>query len=200
LNTFDRSMTSIVNHPPARPMVLCPFNPARSDEMALSPQLPERPAGVHKTDPKSVVVVGVDDSETSWNAFWWSCGETKRLGGGIVAVFVSPAAGSGMATTAAAAGALAASPVGLYLNDQAATELAEHLRLKLSEFAIDAAVDFEFVHAKGDAAAELVRISAARNAYLIVVGKSGKVLHRLAGSLGRRLIGNHNAPVVVVVP
>jgi nucleotide-binding universal stress UspA family protein len=180
-------------------MDLFPLHPGRTNEMARSPQLPDRPTDVHKAYPKTVVVIGVDDSESSWNAFWWSCGETKRLGGGIVAVHVSPASGSGMAS-AAAASALTASPVELYWSDQAATELAEQLRLKLSVFAIDAAVDFEFVHAKGDAAAELLRISAARNAYLIVVGQSCKVLHRLAGSLGRRLIGKRNAPVVVVVP
>ena len=49
----------------------------------------------------TVVVVGVDDSESSWDAFWWSCGESQRLGGRIVAVFVSPATGSGMEAVSA---------------------------------------------------------------------------------------------------
>jgi nucleotide-binding universal stress UspA family protein len=56
----------------------------------------------------------------------------------------------------------------------------------------------EFVHAKGDTAGELLRMAAALHADLIVVGRSSKVLHHLAGSLGRRLIRKRNAPVVVV--
>jgi nucleotide-binding universal stress UspA family protein len=175
-----------------------PRHPDRLDEMALGPQLPDRSTNAHEACASTVVVVGVDDSESSWDAFWWSCGETKRLGGRIVAVFVSPAAGSGMG--AAASAIAATSAVDFYWCDQAATERAEQLRRKLSDSAVDAAVDFKFVHAKGDSAAELLRIAAAENADLIVVGRSSKVLHHLAGSLGRRLVGKRNAPVVVVVP
>jgi nucleotide-binding universal stress UspA family protein len=164
--------------------------------MAVSPHLPDQP--VYEADPTTVVVVGVDDSESSWDAFWWSCGETQRLGGRVVAVFVSPATGSGMG---AAASALAASPtIEYYWCDQAASEAAEQLRKKLSDAALTAAVDLAFVHTKGDAATELLRIAAAQQADLIVVGRSSKVLHHLAGSLGRRLIGKRNAPVIVVVP
>jgi hypothetical protein len=32
------------------------------------------------------------------------------------------------------------------------------------------------------------------------VGRSAKMLHHLAGSLGRRLVARKDAPVVVVVP
>jgi len=35
---------------------------------------------------------------------------------------------------------------------------------------------------------------------LIVVGKSAKMLHHLAGSLGRRLVARNDAPVIAVVP
>lgn len=167
--------------------------------MELTPQLPDPPIRVEKAYPVTVIVVGVDASERSWDAFWWSCGEAKRLGGRIVAVFVSPVSGFGSAMAASVALA-GTSAVDFYWMDQTATELAEHLRLKLSDSAVEAGVDLEFVHARGDAAAELLRVAAAQNANLIVVGKSSKVLHHLAGSLGRRLIGKRNAPVVVVVP
>jgi len=33
-----------------------------------------------------------------------------------------------------------------------------------------------------------------------VVGRSAKMRHHVAGSLGRRLVGRKDAPVVVVVP
>jgi hypothetical protein len=38
------------------------------------------------------------------------------------------------------------------------------------------------------------------HADLVVVGRSAKMQHRRAGSLGRRLVGRKDAPVVVVVP
>jgi nucleotide-binding universal stress UspA family protein len=164
--------------------------------VALTPHLPDQPSTADQAGLATVVVVGVDDSESSWDAFWWSCGETRRLGGRIVAVFVRPVTGSGLA----AAGALAASPTIEIWQDQALTEVAENLQRKLSEAALETGVSFEFVNAKGDAASELLRVAADRHADLIVVGKSSKVLHHLAGSLGRRLIGKRNAPVVVVVP
>ena len=54
---------------------------------------PHRRDQVHDTSTSSasaVVVVGIDGSDTSWDAFCWACGETRRLGGRTVAVFVGP--------------------------------------------------------------------------------------------------------------
>lgn len=50
---------------------------------------------------KARVVVGIDGSDTSWDAFCWACGETNRLGGSTVAVFVGPTPGAASATAAA---------------------------------------------------------------------------------------------------
>jgi hypothetical protein len=71
----------------------------------------------------AVIVVGLDGSPTSWDAFAWAAGEAIRAYGGLV----------------------------VYVN-------------------------------------------------LVVVGRSAKMRHHLAGSLGRRLVGRKDAPVVVVVP
>jgi hypothetical protein len=43
-------------------------------------------------------------------------------------------------------------------------------------------------------------VARAMHADLVVVGRSAKMRHRRAGSLGRRLVGRKDAPVVVVVP
>jgi hypothetical protein len=43
-------------------------------------------------------------------------------------------------------------------------------------------------------------VARAIHADLVVVGRSAKMQHRRAGSLGRRLVGREDAPVVVVVP
>ena len=50
---------------------------------------------------KARVVVGIDGSDTSWDAFCWACGETRRLGGWTVAVFVGPTPGAASATATA---------------------------------------------------------------------------------------------------
>jgi nucleotide-binding universal stress UspA family protein len=62
------------------------------------------------------------------------------------------------------------------------------------------AINLTFVHAWGDPADELVRIARSVHANLIAVGRSTKLRHRVAGSLGRRLISKQCVPLVVVVP
>ena len=52
----------------------------------------------------------------------------------------------------------------------------------------------------GDEARALISVARAMQADLVVVGRSAKMRHHVAGSLGRRLVGRKDAPVVVVVP
>jgi nucleotide-binding universal stress UspA family protein len=140
------------------------------------------------------IVVGIDGSDTSWDAFCWACGETNRLGGQTVAVFVGPTSGAASATaTASLAGAYGALQESM--SDQA-RELSEQVRA----YGYDHGVDVAFVHTHGDTARELVRIANADQADLLVVGRSTKARHHIAGSLGRRLVGRRGAPIVVVVP
>jgi nucleotide-binding universal stress UspA family protein len=169
----------------------------RIDEMDLKPNPSTRG---EKAQRANVIVVGIDASPSSWNAYSWSRGEAKRMGGRIVAVYVSPVSDFGYAM-AVAAGAIADGPTLTYDRSAlAANDIAARLRTECADTGVDPAVDLDFVHAKGDVAAELLRIAAAESADLIVVGRSSKPLHALAGSLGRRIIGKRNAPVIVVVP
>ena len=65
----------------------------------------------------AAVIVGLDGSGTSWDAFWWACGEARRLGGRLQAVFVSSSVDACMAAMAAAA-------VGVAISDYAAVDAA----------------------------------------------------------------------------
>src|ERR1700716_1017900 len=105
-----------------------------------------------------VVVVGIDGSNTSWDAFWWACGEGRRLGGRLVAVFVSS---TPMVDAAAAAAAAALTGVVMVLvaNDRRDTYHAEHLRGRVEKCAADADLAVLFVHAQGDAANELLEVA-----------------------------------------
>jgi nucleotide-binding universal stress UspA family protein len=99
------------------------------------------------------------------------------------------------------------SAVGFDLGDyalaasQANAERAARLQAEVQCAAAgDGDVDLVFIHACGDPARELLRIAEAVHAAAIAVGRSTKVRHRVAGSLGRRLLANCRAPIIVVVP
>jgi nucleotide-binding universal stress UspA family protein len=84
-------------------------------------------------------------------------------------------------------------------NEAAGGDQAEVLRRHMYNFAAEHDVDLTFVHTRGEVANELLRIAKANSADLIAVRRSTKVRHRFAGSLGRRLVGSSEAPIVVVV-
>lgn len=143
-----------------------------------------------------VVLVGIDGSETSYDALSWACGEARRLRGRAVAVFVSSSADSTIATTAF----IGTFPFDCGWNEATATERAETLRREAWCYAAAHGVHLTFVHTHGDTASELLRLAKLHHADQIVVGRSMKARHHLAGSLGCRLLGKRQAPVVVVVP
>ncbi|HEY3844715.1 MAG TPA: universal stress protein [Acidimicrobiales bacterium] len=143
------------------------------------------------------IVVGIDGSDTSWDAFCWACGETRRLGGRTVAVFVDSTSGAASATAAAS---FAGATVAYGAIQQSMTDQAEQLADQVQAYGDDHGVDVTFVRTQGDTAKELLRIASADHADLLVVGRSTKARHHLAGSLGRRLVGKRGAPIIVVVP
>lgn len=147
--------------------------------------------------PATVIVVGIDGSDTSWDAFSWACGEARRTSGRAIAVFVSPVVGTGAAAASARCSPYA---IDCQAFEEVAVAQAEQLRSQAAVYAADHDVRLTFVHPRGNAAKELLRIADADHADLIVVGKSAKARHRVAGSLGRRLIRKRQAPIVVVVP
>jgi nucleotide-binding universal stress UspA family protein len=147
--------------------------------------------------PNARVVVGIDGSDTSWDAFCWACGEARRLGCRAVAVFVDMASG---AATATATASFAGGAVAYEVIQQAGFDQAEELYDQVRTYGHNHGVDVSFVHCHGDPTRDLLRIASAVRADLLVVGRSTKVRHHLAGSLGRRLVGRRGAPIVVVVP
>jgi nucleotide-binding universal stress UspA family protein len=145
----------------------------------------------------ALIVVGIDGSETSWDALCWACGETNRLGGRAVAVFVGPSSG-GASLTASASLTGTVVPYGVI--QQTMTDQAEKLSQQVRAYGHEHGVNVTFVHTQGDTAKELLRIANSDQADLLVVGRSSKARHHIAGSLGRRLVGSSAAPIVVVVP
>jgi nucleotide-binding universal stress UspA family protein len=148
-------------------------------------------ASEHNDVAPPVIVVGLDGSPSSWNAFSWAAGEAFRVNGTVVAVYVVP-----LIDTAAAFDV----PYDYAGVVQARQEVADELRGEVARRAHEVGVELCFVTEHGDATQVLTDIARASHAHLVVVGRSAKVFHRLAGSLSHRLTSRSDAPVVVVVP
>lgn len=136
-----------------------------------------------------VIVVGLDGSAASWDAFCWAAGQATRARGSLIAVYV----------TSVVAPVL---PVDgyFYYAEQAAEEVAAELKAEAEHRAAEAGVPVTFVRELGDTVHALIGVARSAHADLVVVGRSAKMLHHLAGSAGRRLASRQDAPVVVVVP
>jgi nucleotide-binding universal stress UspA family protein len=160
--------------------------------MAQDTEAGRRPDAPDRNDVTApVIVVGLDGSPSSWDAFCWAAGEAVRINGRVVAVYVIP-------LTDAAVGIDV--PYDFVGVEQARQEVADGLRDEASCRADELGVELSFLIQRGDATRALTSTARALHANLIVVGKSAKVLHRLTGSLSHRLTSRIDAPVVVVVP
>jgi nucleotide-binding universal stress UspA family protein len=138
-----------------------------------------------------VIVVGLDGSPSSWDAFCWAAGEAARMHGNVVAVYVTP-----YAEVVAAFGV----PYDYAGVEQARQEVADELKREATNRADELDVELTFVSEHGDVTHVLTDIARTMHANLIVVGRSSKMLHHLGSSLSNRLTSRSNAPVVVVVP
>src|ERR1700676_1211386 len=116
---------------------------------------------------KQVIVVGLDGSRTSWDAFAWAAEEATRTGGRLVAVYVAPTVEPG-------------AEFGAQINYGAAEEARDEMVAQLKEQAERRARDFgvplRFVREIGDTVHALTRVSRSGDAHLIVVGKPSRLL------------------------
>ncbi|GAA1158852.1 universal stress protein [Kribbella jejuensis] len=137
------------------------------------------------------IVVGLDGSDTSWDALAWAAGEALRTGGHLVAVYVMP-----FSDPTAALGV----PYDYAAAQDNQQQLAAEIEAEAVRRARETGVQLSFVGEFGDATGTLSEVARAVDARLVVVGRSAKRRHRLTGSLGHRLTCRKDAPVVVVVP
>ncbi|MDX2973543.1 universal stress protein [Kribbella solani] len=145
----------------------------------------------HQNTGVPAIVVGLDGSATSWDAFAWAAGEARRTHGRLVAVYVMP-----FAEPTAALGV----PYDYAAAQATRQEMAGEIETEAMIRADELGIPFSFVSEYGDAIGALADVARDVDAHLVVVGRSAKRRHRLTGSLGHRLTCRKDAPVVVVVP
>jgi nucleotide-binding universal stress UspA family protein len=155
---------------------------------ATRPQaIPVNPAGFRQP----VIVVGLDGSPASWDAFAFAVGQATRMNGTLTAVYATP-----WVETVAVFGV----PFDYAAAEQAWQDVAQELHDEAEKRLRGLGLRLGFVQEHGNAAQALIRVARSVHADLIVVGKSTKMRHHLVGSLGRQLMAKPDTPVVAVVP
>jgi nucleotide-binding universal stress UspA family protein len=152
---------------------------------------PERDIDAAVNNASRAIVVGLDGSPTSWDAFAWAAGIAARGNGRLVAVHVMPL------TEPAAAFDVPFDYAGMETARQA---IAADLKDEAQRRAREVGVPVTFVVEYGEIAEAVTEVARTVHANLVVVGRSAKMLHRVAGSLSHRLTCRKDAPVVAVVP
>lgn len=141
------------------------------------------------TDGPSVIVVGVDGSDSSMRAAAYAAGLARRQNSLLAVVYIQPMGGLGGAEVGVAVA-------------QAGREAAEDLERQIREAAERHShgrlVRWEFHTTQGDAYGGLVQFADRLKADAVVIGVSEKAGHRLLGSVAVRLVKAGRWPVTVV--
>ena len=140
------------------------------------------------SDGPSMIMVGIDGTDTSMRAAAFAVGLARRQNARLVAVFVAePSAWVPMGAPGLA-----------YAQAQNADALADELGQQVCRGARDLGIGVTFRYVHGDPYQELSRAADEIHADLVVVGASTGLRHRLLPSTGSRLVRARRWPVVVV--
>ncbi|MGI8868532.1 MAG: universal stress protein [Mycobacteriales bacterium] len=130
--------------------------------------------------------MGVDETDSSRHAAAYAAGMARRQRAALVFVYVRSIGALDVLDPSALVGLRES-------HDAIAVEL-RALRDEVRALGITA----DYVEVIGDAATELLRIADDRHADLLVVGRSTRRGHRVAGSVAVRLVHSGHLPVTVV--
>jgi len=141
-------------------------------------------------DGPGTILVGVDGSTSSLRAAAYALGLARRQGSRLIAVYVR-APPSALLPLADTGGAVAT-----VIDTQDAVEL--ELRTMFDERIAGLPVDAHLVVRAGEPFTELSDAAHEVRADAVIVGRSAKALHRIAGSLSSKLVRCGRWPVTVV--
>jgi len=153
---------------------------------------PTVPAPAHrfeygKDGPRSILV-GVDGTETSVNAFVYAAGVARRQCADLQVVYVWPYQGSALDIAGYSASAM----------QQAAEETLEQVRVLAAQAHRELGISITIEVRHGEPSQQLLEAAKAVRADQIVIGASSKMAHRFIGSVGVKMFRHGHTPITVV--
>lgn len=140
-----------------------------------------------KDGPMSVLV-GVDGTETSINAFVYAAGVARRQSAALMVVYVWPYQGSGMDIAGYNATAM----------QEAAEQSLDEIRALATQARQELGISITIEIRHGDPSQQLLEAAKAARADQIVIGASAKMTHRFIGSVGVKMFRHGHTPITVV--
>ncbi len=140
------------------------------------------------TDGPSVILAGVDGSESSMRAAAYAAGMARRAGSKLVLAYFRPIGSANPQVGAALV------QVGM----ENAAELERQLREASDRLPPEHRARWEFYSAEGDPYHGLLELADRIRADAVVIGTSEQAGHRFLGSVGVRLVKAGRWPVTVV--
>ncbi|HEX4788884.1 MAG TPA: universal stress protein [Actinospica sp.] len=141
------------------------------------------------TDGPSVILAGIDGSQSSLRAAAYAAGLARRQGSLLVVAFMQSYGVTGSPEAAAASAEL---------GRQLAEDLEKQLREAAARVPEAAHLRWEFHTRRGDPYNGLVELAKELRADAVVIGASEKAGHRILGSVAIRLVKAGRWPVTVV--
>ena len=141
------------------------------------------------TDGPSVILAGLDGSQSSLRAAAYAAGLARRQRSLLVLVYVQP-----LGVVSAPEAAVATADLGR----QIAAELEAEIRGALDRIPERERVRWEFHTVRGDPYTALLEAAERLRADAVVIGASEKAGHRFLGSVAIRLVKAGRWPVTVV--
>lgn len=141
------------------------------------------------TDGPSVIVVGVDGSDSSLRAAAYAAGLARRQGARLTVVYIQPL---GASLNPMAGAALA------QMGRDTAADLSRQIRDNAPRIAQGELPKIDFIVEPGDPFHGLVRVADRLRADVVVIGGSKQTGHRIVGSVAVRLVKAGHWPVTVV--
>jgi nucleotide-binding universal stress UspA family protein len=139
------------------------------------------------TDGPATILVGVDGSTSSLRAAAYAAGMARRQRSRLVAVYVRQPSAYAVPVAGAAGTALEAQDL-----------VEQELRAAIEQRVVALDLDVQLVVRSGEPYTELLEVAGEIHPDAVIVGRSTKMLHRIAGSLAVKLTRCGRWPVTVV--
>lgn len=141
------------------------------------------------TDGPSVILAGIDGSQSSMRAAAYASGLARRQGSLLALAYIQPFGASGTPEAAIASADLGRAQ---------AAELEREIRDAVQRIPELAGLRWEFHTQRGDPYNGLVELANELRADAVVIGASEKAGHRFLGSVAIRMVKTGRWPVTVV--